>query len=212
MQADQSFGGLATFFSAGNDYNQIEFIARVVRNQMATVALVQVVKVTGGAGAAAIAGTVDIHPMVAQIDGFGNATPHGIIHNVPYVRWQGGANAVIIDPAVNDIGLALFASHDISSVKRTKKSGNPGSRRRFDWSDAIYLGGLLNGVPTQYVRFSADGIEINSPTALTINAPNVAINGNVAITGTLTDNGKNVGSTHTHGGVQTGGGTTGAPT
>jgi hypothetical protein len=33
--------------------------------------------------------------------------------------------------------------------------------------------------------------------------------GNIATTGTLTNNGKNIGSTHTHTGVQTGSGTTG---
>ena len=38
------------------------------------------------------------------------------------------------------------------------------------------------------------------------------VTGNVNITGTLTNNGKAVGSTHTHGGVQTGSGTTGQPT
>lgn len=40
-----------------------------------------------------------------------------------------------------------------------------------------------------------------------------AINGPLAVTGgTVTHDGKNIGSTHTHSGVQTGGGTTGAPT
>lgn len=38
------------------------------------------------------------------------------------------------------------------------------------------------------------------------------ISGNVDVTGTITNNGVNVGSTHTHGGVATGGGTTGTPT
>ena len=37
----------------------------------------------------------------------------------------------------------------------------------------------------------------------------VSVTGNIVSTGTITNNGKNVGSTHTHGGVQTGGGTTG---
>lgn len=41
---------------------------------------------------------------------------------------------------------------------------------------------------------------------------NLNVNGNVSNTGTLTNNGKNVGSTHTHSGVQTGAGTSGAPT
>jgi hypothetical protein len=38
------------------------------------------------------------------------------------------------------------------------------------------------------------------------------VTGNVDIIGTLTNNGKNVGSTHTHTGVQSGGGTSGPPT
>lgn len=47
---------------------------------------------------------------------------------------------------------------------------------------------------------------------ITMIATEVNITGNVNITGTLTNNGKNVGSTHTHGGVDTGSGTSGAPT
>ena len=41
---------------------------------------------------------------------------------------------------------------------------------------------------------------------------NLAVTGNVSNTGTLTSGGKNVGSTHTHSGVQAGSGTSGAPT
>lgn len=40
----------------------------------------------------------------------------------------------------------------------------------------------------------------------------VNITGNVSTTGTLTNNGANVGSTHRHGGVDTGSGTSGTPT
>lgn len=40
---------------------------------------------------------------------------------------------------------------------------------------------------------------------------NVTINGNVATVGTLQNNSKDVGSTHKHSGVQTGGGQTGNP-
>jgi hypothetical protein len=48
-------------------------------------------------------------------------------------------------------------------------------------------------------------------TAVEITADTVDITGDVATVGTLTNNGVNVGSTHTHGGVQTGGGTSGPP-
>ncbi len=40
---------------------------------------------------------------------------------------------------------------------------------------------------------------------------NLSVTGNIASTGTVQNNGKNIGSTHTHSGVQTGGGNTGAP-
>jgi phage baseplate assembly protein gpV len=39
----------------------------------------------------------------------------------------------------------------------------------------------------------------------------IAITGNLSVTGTMTNNGVNVGSTHVHGGVQSGGSPTGTP-
>lgn len=62
------------------------------------------------------------------------------------------------------------------------------------------------------VQLLRDRMQITAAQAIQINAPTVAITGNVSINGTLTNNGKAVGSTHTHSGVQTGSGTTGAPT
>jgi hypothetical protein len=149
-------------------------------------------------------GFVDVVPMVSQVDSAGNPTPHDVIYNLPYMRVQGGVNAVIIDPAVGDIGAALFCRRDISTVKRTRKPANPGSRRRFDWADGLYVGGFLNGVPTQYIRFSNTGVEIHTPNTLTVSAGSVVvngpvqINGDVATTGALTNNGHAVGSTHQH--------------
>lgn len=40
---------------------------------------------------------------------------------------------------------------------------------------------------------------------------NIQVTGDVQTTGAITNNGKNIGSTHTHSGVQTGGGSTGVP-
>ena len=98
-----------------------------------------------------------------------------MIYGCPYQRAQGGANAVILDPEVGDIGIAVFASRDIAAVIANRKPSNPGSRGRFRMSDAMYIGGLLNGVPTQWVRFSAAGIEIVSPTQVKLEAPDVQI-------------------------------------
>ncbi|AJE21500.1 phage baseplate assembly protein V [Azotobacter chroococcum] len=59
------------------------------------------------------------------------------------------------------------------------------------------------------IQLLRDRVQITAVQALEIVTPNVTIAGNVAITGTLTNNGKDVGSTHTHPGDS--GGTTGAP-
>jgi phage baseplate assembly protein gpV len=107
------------------------------------------------------------------------------IYNVPYFRLQGGANGVIIDPQKGDIGICVFASRDISTVKGTKKQGNPGSHRQYNFADGMYLGGVLNGAPTQYVQFSAAGIKIHSPTAIILEAPDIQLNAaTVEINGT----------------------------
>ena len=39
----------------------------------------------------------------------------------------------------------------------------------------MYIGGLLNDTPEQYVQFSTAGIEIHSPTLVKITAPDVQI-------------------------------------
>lgn len=172
---------------------------------------VRVEAVTNDGGVSPV-GYVDIRPLIQQIDGDANAVDHGVVHNVPYMRIQGGANAVILDPQVGDIGIAVFCDRDISTLKATKKAALPGSRRANHMADAVYLHTIIAGAPTQYVRFSAAGISLVSPVAVQIQAPNIGLHGNVTASGgTLTHNGVNVGSTHAHGGVQPGSGTSGAP-
>ena len=208
--ADDAYSGSQNLFSGNSEHNQIDFVVRSILSEQASAMLVVVTAVNSN-GELAPVGLVDVQPMVAQLDGRGQAVPHGTINNVPYFRLQGGSNAVIMDPAVGDIGLAVFASHDISSVKKTKKPGNPGSRRRFDWADGLYIGGFLNGTPTRYIRFDSDGNVTIKP------AETVTVEGDLHCTGTITGDVDVVGGgkhlkTHTHGGVQTGGGTSGPPT
>lgn len=152
---------------------EIGFIVDSILMRIQTVTLVRVVKVKGG-GLAPV-GMVDVQPLVSQIDGSGAVIPHGVIFNVPYMRLQGGGNAVIIDPEVGDIGMCGFCSRDISSVKANKAPSPPQSRRRFDYSDGLYFGGFLNGTPSQYIMFSDGGIKAYSPSGIELEAPRVLI-------------------------------------
>ena len=242
--------------SSGNsDFNQISFIIQRALAKLNIATLVQVVAVHPGAGL--LVGFVDVTPLVNQVDGGGAAVPHGTIFGVPFFRVQGGANAVICDPAAGDIGFALFADRDLSSVKSTGAVANPGSARRFDMADALYFGGWNMAVqPTAYVQVTQAGINLVlpggtsialTPGQCTINATATKVNGTLEVSGAATfdatatvagllgvnggmtgtgasvtmtgaftatgevqGNGKKL-STHTHSGVTTGGGSTGAP-
>lgn len=189
----------------GDDYNAQSFLIESMTGRLCTTQLVQVKSVTNAGGPSAI-GRVSVQPMVAQVDGAGNAVAHGVINDVPYFRLQGGANAIILDPVVGDIGIAVFAMRDISSVKASRAVSNPGSKRRYDWADALYIGGVLNGAPTQYISFTGGGVSVKTTGSYTVEAASIAM-----ISPTMTHNGVNVGSTHAHTGVQTGSGTSGPP-
>jgi hypothetical protein len=200
-----AWGGAADFADFMGKTNGHAFLIQQALAQIENATLVKIVGVTNAGGVTAV-GFVDVQPLVNQVSGqAGDAVPHGVVHNLPYFRLQGGANAVILDPVIGDIGIAVIAGRDISRVKSTRKQANPGSRRRFDWADGLYIGGVLNGAPTQFIAFSSTGIAITSPTAITMTAPHITI------TGALTNNGKDIGSGHEHSGVQAGSSNTGPP-
>ena len=164
-----------------------------------TMKLVKVVKVTPGTGAGDVklAGTVDVQPLVNQIDGNGNSTPHGTVFGVPWTRLQGGKNCIVCDPEVGDLGYVVVSDRDISAVKSTKKQGNPGSRRKYNLADGVYIGGILNLTPDQYMQMHEGGIRIvdkngnsvvMSTTGITVKPAlgmPVTIDGNLAVVGDL---------------------------
>jgi hypothetical protein len=219
--------------------NVIEFIVRQRVAQINTVKVVQVIAVHPGAGSPMIAGTVDVLPLVNQIDGNGYAVQHRTVFGIPYFQLTAGPWAIIAEPAVNDLGLMLCADRDSSSVIRSGKQTTPASRRKFSMSDGFYLGGFLNQTsPQASFQLNGDGtlkvvdkqgnqlVSSSNGWALT---GNVNITGALAVSGTVTGSGainatgKITGSdfsdgtvtsykAHTHGGVTTGAAVTGTPT
>lgn len=218
------FGDAADF---ANQSTRMAFMMRRYMDIIRTATIVRVLSATNE-GQASPVGFVDVQPLIQQTDGEGNVVALPPVYGVPYMRVQGGTNAVIIDPQVGDLGIALFGDRDLSAVAATKDMAPPGSARRNSLSDAMYIGGLLNGTPVQFVQFEATGITVRSPTKVTIEAPNTEVKGDFKVTGasefvgavtadaTITASGEVTGngialSTHKHGGVQTGGDQTGAP-
>lgn len=161
-----------------SDYNVMLFVARQLIARIATMMPCVVTAVQGGGGALGVAGTVSVQPLVTLLDGNGNAMPHGILASIPYFRYQGGSSAIILDPVVGDIGMVHFAMRDISNVIKNQAVANPGSYRQYDFADGIYVGGILNGTPTSYIRFDGQG-------NVTIAATNIILQGNLQLSGSI---------------------------
>lgn len=177
-----------TFLDGSTGASRFDVLRFFFRRQQAGIriaTIVQVLAVTNS-GAVSAVGFVDVQPLVQQIDGAGNTVNLPPVYNVPYLRIQGGTNAVILDPQVGDLGICLFADRDISAVKSTKAMAAPGSNRSSNLSDGLYLGGILNGVPQQYVQFNSSGITVLSPNFVTVKAPNMKLDGVVEVTGATT--------------------------
>lgn len=162
----QSYQGSENASTAVSDFSTLSFLAEQAVSKVFTGQMVKIVKVTNTPGKLDHIGTVDVLPLVNQVDGRSNATKHQVVHKLTYFRYQGGRHAVIIDPKVDDIGFMIVADRDTSSVIKNKDQANPGSLRRFDLADGIFVGmNVSKEVPEQYVRlFEADnkqGIQIH---------------------------------------------------
>lgn len=162
--------GSTSYYTKEAGLNEVNELVHSVRRLLAkfhTSLPVQVLRCTNDGGVSPV-GSVDLLVLVNQVDAAGNTvSPGATVYDVPYSRYQGGANAVILDPEVGDLGLACFCERDISIVMANHAAGNPGSNRRNSISDAIYVAAFPNATPTQYVRFSVSGIAAVSPVGVT---------------------------------------------
>jgi len=175
-----SNAGLSGQYSTLDETLRMQCAISQMINDIQTLSLVKVVGVSNDGGVSPV-GSVDVVPLVHQMTADRQAIPHGVIYGIPYMRIQGGQNAVILDPQVGDIGVCGFCSRDSSVVLATKDAGPAGSFRKYSWSDGLYFGGFLNGTPTQYIRFSADGISVVTP--------ELAVTQSAVVDGSLTTTG-----------------------
>lgn len=172
--------------SGASDFNRVAFQTRRMLSRLRTVVPVKVMSVSpqsspqgGGAtqGAVMGAGYVSVQPQVSQWDGNNQATQHGTLVNIPYTRIFGGNSAILMDPMAGDLGFMVVCDRDITSFKKNRGMANPGSGRIHDMADGIYIGGVLNSTPTQYITFQNKGITINdvNNNQIVLNASGVVI-------------------------------------
>lgn len=178
--SDTSGAGFMGPADTSSELNSTSFQTEQLMRRLRTLVPVRVVKVykqdgktTATRGEVAGAGFVDVQPVISQIDGEGKKTDHGTIYHVPYRRVYGGDFAIICDPVKGDIGHITCADRDTSAFDDTIRQGStqnvlPGSRRTHDVADSVYLGGVLNNAPKQYVTVTDQGITIADKSRNTI--------------------------------------------
>ena len=163
--------------SGSSNFNAMEFLIRNTILGLVNTAIPVIVTAVDAGGAGAATGYVTVKPLVCQVDGFGETLDPAELFRVPYARVQGGVAALVIDPVVGDVGLAVFAKSDCSNVAQMQdKPVQPGSFRKFSMSDGFYLGGFLNRAPSVYIEVKQDqSIVITASGGVTVNAPTVMV-------------------------------------
>lgn len=153
--------GQQDFTTDASQYNATEFQIQQALRKINTVEPVRVVSVQPGA--VGPVGMVSVQPVVNLVTGAGDGMEQSELFQLPYLRIQGGENAVIVDPKPGDMGLAVYAMRDTEAVKanRDGKPANPGSARTYSKSDGFYLGGFLNAAPKRYVMVDDTGITLD---------------------------------------------------
>jgi hypothetical protein len=179
--ANYAYQGVATPGDSDHQFNaQVNLVQRLI-NQRHTITVAKIVGTSNIVeyGSAEPIKTIDVLPLVNEVTGAGQPVPHQTVYGVPYLRLQGGSNAVIVDPVIGDLVIFAAAETDISSALKTGQQSNPGSARRNNYSDGMCLGCISAGTPTQYFSFTATGLKIadKNGNVLTTDADGWHING-----------------------------------
>lgn len=164
-------------FTMSSPVNALDFIIRTSLRKLIHTAIPVVVTSVERSGDGSGAGYLSAKPLVLTLAADGKSLPTTEIPRLPYFRLQHGTAAIICDPKVGDIGLAVFAQADSSNVNGETEPKAPASYRYFDMSDGFYVGGFWGSKPTTFVHLEDSGdITITAPKAVTINTEKVTVN------------------------------------
>ena len=223
-------------FASSNPLNSMEFFIRSLISQVVSTSLPVVVTAVERKGEEAGAGYVTVKPLLQPRNNSGDGLEVTTIPKLPYFRLQHGKAAIICDPKVGDIGLAVVAKQDISNINGSTTPKVPATYRKFDPSDSFYIGGFWGKAPEVFIHLEDEGTinikaptkismeapecEVNASTSFTVNSSQINLNGPISgggsggadatFTGDVNAKGISL-TSHTHTGVQSGNSSPGAP-
>ncbi|EPX2823056.1 Gp138 family membrane-puncturing spike protein [Klebsiella quasipneumoniae] len=149
-----------------------------------------------------------------------------LLVDVPVVFPRGGGCTLTFPVKAGDECLVIFADRCIDFWWQSGGIQEPVDERMHDLSDAFCIVGpqsqakKIGGISTTAAQLRTDDgcaiIELAAGGAVTITSPQITINGPLQVNGEITSTGDQLAGGisqigHTHGGVEPGGGSTGAP-
>lgn len=172
-------------------------------------------------------------PLIMAIDTSGRPLQRATIASVPVLALGGGGFCMTFPLVPGDLGWIEASDRDISLFMQSLSLARPNIFRLHNFSDARFVPDAFNrytfdsadttaaviqsfdgtvkiSLAPGIIKMKATTVEFDA-TTINANATNINLNGNVASTGTFTNNGTNISSTHHHGGVTPGGSFTGLP-
>ena len=169
-----------------------------------------------------------VQPLIQMIDTEGQPHNRDVVGNVPVLLIGGGTFFLSFNLPAGSLGWIKANDRDISLFLQNFVNDRPNTNRLHTFSDAVFIPDIMTGytiagedseaavlqnqtgtvrisLNASRIKMTAPAVEIvttgqtsiNAGTA-TINASTLTVTANTAITGTLENNGVNVGSTHTH--------------
>ncbi len=139
----------------GSSHNSERLHIASAQDERRHVVIVRVLKTYGGGVDAAP--TVDVQPLINQVDGLGSPTNHAPIYGLPVSRVHSGSGAIISDPMAGDDYVMSVADRDISKYLASGQQSSPDSKRRGSLSDGILHHAVRSPKPTQYLFFKPAG-------------------------------------------------------
>ena len=164
-----------------------------------------------------------IQPAISAVASRGQKIQRPQLINIPVFSMSGGGIVMSFPIQAGDTGWIIAADRDISIFKQNLAESSPNTYRKHQYTDAFFLPDKINDINISEDDAGAVVIStLDGSTKLTLKSGEIKLTGNTiiagdtTITGTLTVSGDVTGagislSTHTHSGVEPGGGSTGGP-
>ncbi len=130
--------------------------------------------------------TVDVQPLSKVLDGGVYRTPPPVL-GVPIAMIRGGGFFLRPWYKAGDVGIIVYADHDIDRIAEAGKECRPNTERNHGEEDAFFVGAFvpksnpISGVPDEALVLSTEGGGVY----IAVCKDKVKIKGNVEVEGTV---------------------------